>query len=46
MDFTEIRVRYPKVNKLRDWYGWQPKVNLAEGVFNTLKWYKENYEKN
>lgn len=46
MDFTEIRVRYPKVNKLRDGYGWQPKVNLAEGVFNTLKWYKENYEKN
>jgi nucleoside-diphosphate-sugar epimerase len=46
MDFTEIRVRYPKVNKLRDWYGWQPKVNLADGVFNTLKWYKENYEKN
>lgn len=46
MDFTEIRVRYPKVNKLRDMYNWQPKVNLAEGVFNTLKWYKEHYEKN
>lgn len=46
MDFTEIRVRYPKVNKLRDMYQWQPKVNLAEGVFNTLKWYKEHYEKN
>ncbi len=46
MDFTEIRVRYPKINKLRDWFGWQPKVNLAEGVYNTLKWYKENYEKN
>jgi nucleoside-diphosphate-sugar epimerase len=46
MDFTEIRVRYPKVNKLRDMYGWQPKVNLAQGVFNTLKWFKENYEKN
>jgi nucleoside-diphosphate-sugar epimerase len=27
-------------------YGWQPKVNLAEGVYNTLKWYKEHYEKN
>jgi nucleoside-diphosphate-sugar epimerase len=46
MDFTEIRVRYPKVNKLRDMYNWQPKVNLADGVFNTLKWYKEHYEKN
>jgi nucleoside-diphosphate-sugar epimerase len=46
MDFTEIRVRYPKVNKLRDMYGWQPKVNLAQGVYNTLKWYKEQYEKN
>ncbi|MFN5294079.1 MAG: NAD-dependent epimerase/dehydratase family protein [Flavobacteriales bacterium] len=46
MDFTEIRVRYPKVNKLRDMYKWQPQVNLAQGVFNTLKWFKENYEKN
>jgi nucleoside-diphosphate-sugar epimerase len=46
MDFTEIRVRYPKVNKLRDMYGWQPKVNLAQGVYNTLKWFEENYEKN
>lgn len=46
MDFTEIRVRYPKVNKLRDMYGWQPKVNLHDGVYNTLKWFKENYEKN
>lgn len=46
MDFTEIRVRYPKVNKLRDMYGWQPKVNLADGVFNTLKWFHERYEKN
>jgi nucleoside-diphosphate-sugar epimerase len=39
-------VRYPKVNKLSDMYGWQPKVNLAQGEFNTLKWFKENYEKN
>ncbi len=46
MDFTEIRVRYPKVNKLRDMYDWTPKVNLSQGVFNTLKWYKESYEKN
>lgn len=46
MDFTEIRVRYPKVDKLRDMYGWQPKVNLYDGIYNTLKWFKENYEKN
>lgn len=43
MDFTEIKVRYPKVNKLREKYGWQPKVSLPEGVLNTLKWFTEKY---
>ncbi len=46
MDFTEIRVRYPKVNKLRDQYQWSPQVNLSQGVFNTLQWFIESYEKN
>lgn len=46
MDFTEIKVRYPKVDKLADMYGWQPKVNLFDGVHNTLKWFVESYEKN
>jgi nucleoside-diphosphate-sugar epimerase len=46
MDFTEIKVRYPKVDKLMDMYGWQPKVNLFDGVYNTLKWFTEQYEKN
>lgn len=46
MDFTEIRVRYPSVNKLRTMYGWEPKVNLYEGIYNTLKWFKETYEEN
>ncbi|MFM7105553.1 MAG: hypothetical protein ACKOW8_08515, partial [Flavobacteriales bacterium] len=46
MDFTEIRVRYPKVNKLRDQYQWSPQVNLSQGVLNTLQWFVESYEKN
>ncbi|MFT3677004.1 MAG: SDR family NAD(P)-dependent oxidoreductase [Chitinophagaceae bacterium] len=46
MDFTEIRVRYPNVSKLRTMYGWQPKVNLYDGIYNTLKWFNEVYEKN
>lgn len=46
MDFTEIRVRYPNVAKLRNMYGWQPKVNLYDGIYNTLKWFNEVYEKN
>lgn len=45
MDFTEIKVRYPKVNKLRTQYNWQPKVSLPEGVFNTLKWFSESHKK-
>jgi len=43
MDFTEIRVRYPKVNKMRDMYNWTPRVNLSEGVLETLKWFKESH---
>jgi len=46
MDFTEIKVRYPKVDKLMNMYGWQPKVNLFDGVYNTLKWFTKQYEKN
>lgn len=46
MDFTEIRVRYPSIKKLQKMYGYQPKVNLYDGIYNTLKWFKENYEKN
>jgi nucleoside-diphosphate-sugar epimerase len=46
MDFTEIRVRYPSIKKLQKMYGYQPKVNLHDGIYNTLKWFKEYYEKN
>jgi nucleoside-diphosphate-sugar epimerase len=46
MDFTEIKVRYPKVDKLMNMYDWKPKINLPEGVYNTLDWFKNNYEKN
>jgi UDP-glucuronate decarboxylase len=46
MDFTEIRVRYPSIKKLQRMYDWQPKVNLFDGVYNTLKWFNENYERN
>jgi len=46
MDFTEIRVRYPSIKKLQKMYGYEPKVNLHDGIYNTLKWFKEYYEKN
>jgi len=26
--------------------GWQPKINFVEGLYETIKWYKETYEKN
>jgi nucleoside-diphosphate-sugar epimerase len=46
MDFTEIKVRYPKIDRLQKMYGWQPKVNLFDGISNTLKWFISHYEKN
>jgi len=26
--------------------GWRPKINFTEGLYETIQWYKDNYEKN
>lgn len=41
MPFTEIKVRYPNINKINKAYNWSPKVDLEEGVQHTLKWFIE-----
>lgn len=45
MDYTEIKVRYPKVDKIARMYGWQPKVNLHDGICHTLKWFADHHKK-
>lgn len=42
MNFTEIRVRYPKIDKMQSMYNWQPDVNLEQGIRKTLGWFLEN----
>lgn len=37
--------RCPSIEKIRK-LGYEPKVGLREGLEKTIKWYKENYEKN
>lgn len=44
MPFTEIKVRYPNINKIKNAYNWYPKIDLEQGVSNTFKWFVENYK--
>ena len=44
MKFTEIKTRYPSIQKIEKRYGWRPKVDLDEGVLRTLKWFLEEYK--
>lgn len=46
MKYTEIKVRYPNISKIKKLYNWSPKVSLEEGIKHTLKWFRENYEEN
>lgn len=38
----EIDVQYLSSRKARELLGWNPTVDLEEGLNNTIKWYKEN----
>jgi nucleoside-diphosphate-sugar epimerase len=39
---AEVRARIPDITKARKILGFQPKVDLAEGLANTLAWYQES----
>ncbi len=46
--FTELpvndpKVRRPDIKKAREELGWEPQVNLDEGLKRTIEWFKENY---
>jgi UDP-glucose 4-epimerase len=42
IDYSDIEIRVPNIDKARNILGYEPKVELYEGILNTLKWYKEN----
>ena len=44
MKYTDIKVRYPDISKIKKSYNWSPKIQLEEGMERTFKWFLENYE--
>ena len=41
-DRAEVRARIPVVDKVRTLFGWEPKVDLDEGLARTLAWTRES----
>ena len=42
MDFQDIALRIPNINSAREDLGYEPKIELEEGIRNTIAWYKSN----
>jgi len=40
--YSDIEIRVPNIDKARKILGYEPKVELQEGILQTLKWYREN----
>ena len=40
LTYTDIEIRVPNIDKAKQILGFQPKVNLDEGILKTIEWYK------
>jgi nucleoside-diphosphate-sugar epimerase len=43
--WDKVKDRVSDTSKSASELGYQPKVNIEEGLQKTIKWYKENYDK-
>jgi UDP-glucose 4-epimerase len=41
LHYTDVEMRIPNVDKARKLLGWEPKVDLDEGLERTIAWYRE-----
>jgi UDP-glucose 4-epimerase len=41
LHYTDVEMRIPNVDKARALLGWEPKVDLDEGLVRTIAWYRE-----
>jgi UDP-glucose 4-epimerase len=41
LHYTDVEMRIPNVDKARKLLGWEPKVDLDEGLMRTIAWYRE-----
>ena len=40
MDRTDVELRIPNIDKAKALLGYEPKVNLEEGLMRTIEWYR------
>ena len=41
LHYTDVEMRIPNVDKARKLLGWEPKVDLDEGLMRTVAWYRD-----
>jgi nucleoside-diphosphate-sugar epimerase len=41
LHYTDVEMRIPNVDKARTLLGWEPKVDLDDGLARTIAWYRE-----
>jgi len=41
LHYTDVEMRIPNIDKARKLLGWEPKVDLEEGLGRTIAWYRE-----
>ena len=41
LHYVDVEMRIPNVDKARNLLGWEPKVDLDEGLARTIAWYRE-----
>jgi nucleoside-diphosphate-sugar epimerase len=40
-DFPDVEIRIPSIDKGRDLLGFEPRVDLEEGLLKTIDWYRK-----
>jgi UDP-glucose 4-epimerase len=41
LDYIDVELRIPNVDKARELLGWEPQVELDDGLARTIAWYRE-----
>lgn len=44
-NYVDVELRIPSIDKAKDLLGFNPKVDLNEGIIRTYKWYSKNKDK-
>lgn len=44
--YSDVEIRIPDIGKARDLLGWEPRVDLDEGLERTIDWYREQLSHN